>query len=78
MQSKIKEVCLKIKEYWQEILIRALKTFLQAFLSAILIDVHTLLTVEFSLWKPIFISALAAGISAVMNMAIVALSKDKY
>lgn len=66
----------KIKSKWKDIALRALKTFLQAFLASFTIDAATL--GDTKLLKSVLISALAAGISAVMNSAIVALSDDFY
>lgn len=66
----------KIKSKWKDIAVRALKTFLQAFLASITIDATSL--GDTKVWKSILISALAAGLSAVMNSAIAALSDDFY
>lgn len=66
----------KIKSKWKDISVRACKTFLQAFLASITIDAASLS--DFKLWKPILISAVAAGLSAVMNLIIIALSDDSY
>lgn len=73
-----------IQIFWGEkakdIYKRAAKTFLQAFFGAITLDVTTMST-DASVWKPVLLGAIAAGISAVMNLAIKAfdsLSDDYY
>ncbi|MBO7452122.1 MAG: hypothetical protein J6W47_05395 [Bacteroidales bacterium] len=66
----------KIKSKWKDIAVRALKTFLQAFLASITFDATTL--GDPKVFRSILISALAAGLSAVMNSAIAALSDDFY
>ena len=66
------------KEKIKDIVIRALKTFVQAFLSAISVDALIGIT-DFDVLKKVLISILiaatAAGISAVWNMALDALNK---
>lgn len=66
----------KIKAKWKDIAVRAGKTFLQAFLSAIVIDASSI--GNFNVMKPMLISALAAGLSAVMNFALCLLDKEYY
>lgn len=66
-----------MKSKWKDIGIRAGKTFLQAFLGAITIDV-TMMTADRSVWRSMLLAAVAAGISAVMNTAIAALKDDYY
>ena len=66
----------KIKSKCKDIAVRAAKTFLQAFLPALVIDAHTL-NGGFDVWKPMLISALAAGLSAVMNLGIVLLKSEE-
>ena len=65
----------KIKEKWKDIAIRAGKTALQAFLAAIPFTVQTFEGGK-AVWKSVLIAALAAGISAGMNVVIAALSDD--
>ena len=65
----------KIKAQWKDIAIRAGKTALQAFLAAIPFTVQTFEGGK-AVWKSVFIAALAAGISAGMNVVIAALSDD--
>lgn len=65
----------KLASKWKDILVRAGKTALQAFLAAI---PFTVATVEggSAVWHSVLIGALAAGISAGMNVVIAALSDD--
>jgi hypothetical protein len=65
----------KVKAKWKDIMIRAGKTALQAFLAAIPFTVQTF-DGGSAVWKSVLIAALAAGISAGMNVIIVALSDD--
>ena len=60
----------KLKTKWKDIAIRAGKTFIQAFLGAI--------TIDQSFGRDMVLSAVAAGVSAVMNVIIVALGEDYY
>lgn len=62
-----------MKEKWKDIGIRAAKTFAQAFLGAIVIDVSTL-NADASVWRSMLLAAAAAGISAVMNMVLTMLN----
>ena len=66
-----------MKEKLKDIAVRAGKTFLQAFLGALTIDLTTM-PQDGSVWKDMIIAALAAGISAVMNFAITMLNDDYY
>lgn len=66
----------KIKDKWKDIIIRAGKTFLQAFLSALVIDSASI--GDFNVMKPMLISALAAGLSAVMNFVLCLLDNEYY
>lgn len=67
------------KEKIKDILIRALKTFAQAFLSAISVDVLLADITNLDAFKKllvgVLIAAVAAGISAVWNMALDAINK---
>lgn len=67
----------RIKDKWRDILIRAGKTALQAFLAAIPFTVTTLEGGK-AVWRSVLIGAVAAGISAGMNVIIAALSNDYY
>ena len=67
----------KVKAKWKDILIRAGKTALQAFLAAIPFTVQTFDGGK-AVWKSVLIAALAAGISAGMNVVIAALSEEYY
>ena len=55
-----------MKEKIKDIVIRAVKTFIQGFLGALVVSVETDLTIT----KSVLIGALAAGISAVTNLVI--------
>lgn len=78
MKAKLKEIFLGEKA--KDIYKRSVKTFFQAFFGAITLDVTTMST-DLTVWKPILLGAIAAGISAVMNLIINAfdsLSNDYY
>ena len=62
---------------WKDIGIRAGKTFLQAFLGALTVDV-TMMTADRSVWRSMLLAAVAAGVSAVMNTILAALKDDYY
>ena len=61
---------------WKDIAIRAGKTFLQAFIGAIAIDI-TSMPQDTGILKDMLLAAVAAGISAVMNFTIKMLD-DEY
>lgn len=67
----------KIKAKRRDILIRAGKTALQTFLAAIPFTVSTFEGGK-AVWRSVLIGAVAAGISAGMNVIIAALSNDYY
>ena len=67
----------KNKSKWQDILIKAGKTALQSFLAALPFTAATLEGGK-AVWRSALIGALAAGISAGMNVIIAALSNDYY
>lgn len=50
---------------YKDIAIRAIKTFIQAFLAVLVIDVVTIK--DWATAKPVLIGAVAAGVSAVWN-----------
>lgn len=54
---------------WRDIARRAAKTFLQAFVASIPVDA-AMLTGGWNVWRATLLSAAAAGLSAVMNLAI--------
>lgn len=60
---------------WKDIGVRALKTFLQAFLASITVDTQ-LFTADGDILRSILLSATAAGLSAVMNLSIGYLQDD--
>lgn len=62
-------------EKWRDIAIRAGKTAIQAFLAALPITVPALEGGK-AVWRSALIGAIAAGISAGMNVIIAALSND--
>lgn len=72
MKAKLKA---KLKAKWKDILVRAGKTALQAFLAAL---PFTATTIEGgkAVWKSALIGALAAGISAGMNVIIAAIGEE--
>lgn len=61
----------------KDILIRALKTFLQGFLGALAVTLPASDLSDQAIIKSLLIGAIAAGISAVMNMTITYLDKGK-
>jgi hypothetical protein len=61
----------------KDILIRAFKTFIQGFLGALAITLPTTDLTNYELVKSILIGAVAGGISAVMNLIISLLKKEK-
>jgi len=66
MKEKIKDIC-----------IRAIKTFIQGFLGALAITLPSTDLTDVALVKSILIGALAGGVSAVMNLIINLLNKNK-
>lgn len=65
----------RIRSHWEDILVRAIKTALQAFLAAIPITTATLEGGS-AAWRSALIGATAAGLSAIMNVAIAALDDE--
>ena len=61
----------------KDILIRALKTFIQGFLGALAITLPTTDLTNTEIVKSVLIGAFAGGISAVMNLIITALKKGE-
>lgn len=59
----------------KDILIRALKTFIQGFLAALTVTLPASDLTDDGVLKSLFIGAIAAGISAVMNLTINLLDK---
>lgn len=66
-----------MKEKWKDIAIRAGKTALQSFLASLPITAATLES-GVSVWRSALIGALAAGISAGMNVVVAAIDNDYY
>lgn len=54
----------------KDIIIRALKTFMQAFLASFLLSTNNLSNLDKTTLKSAFIGALAGGISACMNLIV--------
>ncbi len=65
-----------MKEKLKDILIRALKTFMQGFLATLIVLLKESDFSDINILKSILIGALAGGISAVMNLIIKALKKE--
>ncbi len=66
-----------MKEKIKDIVIRALKTFLQGFLGALAITLPNTDLSDMTLLKSILIGAVAGGISAVMNLVANLINKNK-
>jgi hypothetical protein len=64
-------------EKWKDITIRAIKTFLQGFIAAILVSLESSDLTDITVIKSILIGALAGGISAVMNLFLNLLKKEE-
>lgn len=64
----------------KDVLIRAGKTFLQAFLSSLVVFINTTGSIDKTMLKSALIGAIASGISACMNFVIQLLDKggEKY
>lgn len=58
----------------KDILIRAIKTFIQGFLGALIVVIPS--STDLELWKTALIGACAGGISAVMNLILTMLNKE--
>lgn len=56
------------KKKFKDILIRALKTFIQAFIAAFLLGTSNLSNLDKKVVESALLAGLAAGISAVMNL----------
>lgn len=61
----------------KDIIIRASKTFVQGFLGALAITLPTTDLTDMALVKSILIGAVAGGVSAVMNLVVNLLNKNK-
>ena len=61
----------------KDILIRAIKTFIQGFLGALSVTLPNSDVKDMAVVKSLLIGAIASGISAVMNLIIKLLSKDE-
>lgn len=61
----------------KDILIRALKTFIQGFLGALAITLPNANLSDMAVVKSLLIGAIAAGISAIMNLIIQLMNKEE-
>lgn len=66
-----------MKNKIKDVIIRAFKTFIQGFLGALTITLPSTDLTDMALIKSILIGAIAGGISAVMNLFINLLNKNK-
>ncbi|MDD4794993.1 MAG: hypothetical protein PHG03_00305 [Bacilli bacterium] len=66
-----------MKDKTKDIIVRALKTFIQGFLGALAITLPNTDYSDLNIVKSLLIGAVAGGISAVMNLAINYLNKKK-
>lgn len=55
------------KKKIEDIGLRAIKTFIQGFIGALCITLPTMDFSQSSVWKSVFIGAVASGVSALMN-----------
>ena len=62
----------------KDILIRAIKTFIQGFLGALAVSLPNADLTNMAVLKSLLIGAIAAGISAVMNLIISLISKKGH
>lgn len=62
----------------KDILIRALKTFIQGFLGALAVSLPNADLTNMAVLKSLLIGAIAAGISAVMNLIINLINKKGH
>lgn len=61
---------------YKDILVRALKTFMQGFLASLVVFLQSQQTLDEKIIKGALIGAIASGISALMNFIINYLEKD--
>lgn len=61
----------------KDVLNRALKTFIQAFLSSMIVSINNATRVDETMIKSAILGAIAAGISALMNMVINYLNREE-
>lgn len=61
----------------KDILVRALKTFVQGFLGALAVTLPSSDLTDMTIVKSILIGAIAGGLSCVMNMTVQLLEKGK-
>lgn len=62
---------------WKDIALRMFKTFIQGFLGALAVTLPSTDLTDVALLKSLLIGALSGGISAVMNLIINLLNKNK-
>ena len=61
----------------KDVLVRAIKTFIQGFLGALAVTLPTSYVTDWAVIKSLLIGAVAGGISAVMNLTINLLNDRK-
>ena len=61
---------------YKDVLVRALKTFMQGFLASLVVSLQGQQTIDERLIKGALIGAIAGGISAVMNLIINYLDRE--
>lgn len=66
-----------MNEKIKDVIIRALKTFVQGFLGALAISLPSTNFTDIALVKSILIGAIAGGISAVMNLVVNLINQRK-
>lgn len=66
-----------MNEKIKDVIIRALKTFVQGFLGALAISLPSTNLTDIALVKSILIGAIAGGISAVMNLVVNLINQRK-
>lgn len=67
----------KLDDKTKDIIVRALKTFIQGFLGALAVTLPNADLTNMAIVKSMLIGALAGGISAVMNLMKKIISKDE-
>lgn len=66
-----------MKEKIKDITIRAIKTFIQGFLATLIVLLQESDYSDLNILKSVLIGAIAGGISAVMNLIVNAMQKEK-
>ena len=63
------------KKVYKDIIIRAIKTFIQGFLGSLIVFINNNATFDEKMFKSALIGALAGGLSALMNFILQILEK---